>query len=508
MALYLGIDASTQGIKSELIDTERGTTSSCLVNFGCDLPQYESPEGFLPNPDPLIKESDPAMWLDALDLLFLRLKESGAPLAQVAGISGSGQQHGTVYLNRRFSSVVKSLDSGRNLATQLTPCLSRKHSPIWMDRSTHRECVELQARFGDRIQRDTGSPAIERFSGPQIRKFANNDPKSYANTAQIHLVSSFLASVLCGSSTPIDYGDGAGMNLLNLNTLEWDGAIAGFTASGLMEKLPKVTPTATIAGRLSPYFERYGFSTGTPVAVWSGDNPNSLVGVGASMPGYAGISLGTSDTFFGAMQKYRTDPAGFGHVFGNPTGGFMSLICFTNGSLAREAVRKELGLSYEAFDAESEPPRKQFLMLPYFEPESTPSVLKRGVVYNFDPLQATAPERVRALLESQVLSMRLHSAWQQGEFSCIRLTGGASKSAAMRRIIADVFHSRVETIAVSNSAGLGAAMRAANLFGGDSFESLNAMFCTATSVTQPDTASKARYETMLETYRILEKQGS
>ena len=79
MALYLGIDASTQGIKSELVDTELGTTSGCAVHFGRDLPQYGSPDGFLPNPDPLVRESDPAMWLDALDLLFARLKESGAP---------------------------------------------------------------------------------------------------------------------------------------------------------------------------------------------------------------------------------------------------------------------------------------------------------------------------------------------------------------------------------------------------------------------------------------------
>jgi len=188
--------------------------------------------------------------------------------------------------------------------------------------------------------------------------------------------------------------------------------------------------------------------------------------LGVSGPGCAGLSLGTSDTFFGAMREFHTDPDGFGHVFGNPAGGFMSLICFTNGSLAREKVRTELGLSYEEFDKTGKLPDTEFLMLPYFETESTPAVLKPGAVYGFDPEKALKRERVRALLESQILSMRLHSGWLGEEFTRIRVTGGASKSAALRRIIADVFQARVETISVGNSAGFGAAIRAANLFGG------------------------------------------
>ncbi len=498
MALYLGIDASTQGVKSELIDTVSGVSTSCAVNFGRDLPQYNSPDGFLANPDPLVKESNPAMWLDALDLLLTRLKSSGAPLHQVAGISGSGQQHGTVYLNKQFAGTLTALNPAGTLAAQLLPCLSRQHSPIWMDRSTSRECRELDAQFGKRIQTDTGSPAIERFSGPQIRKFAKENPAAYTETTVIHLVSSFFASVLCGKSVAIDHGDGAGMNLLNLKTLQWDKEIVEFTAPGLLKKLPPVSPSNTVAGTLSPYFEKYGFAPGTPITLWSGDNPSSLIGLGVSSSGCAGVSLGTSDTFFGAMDQFQTDPAGFGHVFGNPAGGFMSLICFTNGSLAREAVRKELGFSYEEFGALTPIPETENLMLPYFEAESTPLVLTPGVVCNFKNL--SKEETARAIMESQILSMRLHSTWQKVNFRRIRVTGGASKSEALRRIIADVFQAEVETISVDNSAGLGAALRAA----GQDFEALYTKFCSATSVTKPDPKLKPRYDRMLEAYRKLE----
>ena len=74
--------------------------------------------------------------------------------------------------------------------------------------------------------------------------------------------------------------------------------------------------------------------------VWTGDNPASVIGLGLIKPGQVAISLGTSDTFFGTMEKCQTDEAGEGHVFGSPTGGYMTLICFKNGSLAREKIRE------------------------------------------------------------------------------------------------------------------------------------------------------------------------
>lgn len=350
MSLFLGIDAGTQSVKSIVIESSSGRImGASSVNFGKDLPQYASPNGFLPNADPLIRRADPLMWLDALELMFRRLADSGIPLSAIRGISGSGQQHGTVYLSER----IEALRLESSLAEQIRPRLSRAESPIWMDRSTEQECRELNERFGERLRQETGSPAVERFSGPQIRKFAKEEPAAFRRTDRIHLVSSFLCSVLCGADAPIDFGDGAGMNLLNLKTLRWDSEIAEFTAPSLEKKLPPVLPSNSIAGRLDPYFAKYGFEPGIPIVVWSGDNPNSLVGVGAAEAGCAGISLGTSDTLFAPMREFKTDPDGCGHVFGNPAGSFMSLICFSNGSLARERVRDSLHVSWEFFDRDA-----------------------------------------------------------------------------------------------------------------------------------------------------------
>lgn len=507
MGCYLGIDVSTQAVKCIVIDTGAGTIpAESTVNFGEALPSYRSPNGFLPDADPLIRQANPLMWLEGLELALKQLAATGFDLAGIDGISGSGQQHGSVYLRRQLS----RLEPARSLAEQIAPLLSRPVAPIWMDRSTTEQCRELDREFGERLRSNTGSPAIERFTGPQIRKFAVEQPEAWSDTHRIHLVSSFLCSVLCGGDAPIDFGDGAGMNLLNLRVLQWDREIAAFTAPGLPEKLPPVVSSATVAGKLDSWFTRFGFRPGIPVVVWSGDNPNSLVGTGAATPGMAGISLGTSDTFFAPMHDFKTDPQGCGHVFGNPAGGFMSLICFTNGSLAREAVRKLYHADWDFFDREAlqrtPPGNGGRLLLPYFAPENTPPVITPGVRRNY--AGARPEEEIRAILESQALSLRLHSSWQGEKFHRIRVTGGASKSSGFRRILADVFQAEIETIQVTNSAGLGAALRAANVVEHLGFDQLAARFCRPTGTISPNPDHAELYNEMLEKFRDFEASGS
>ena len=354
---FLGIDASTQGVKALVIDADAGAiVASASVNFGKDLPLFDSPNGYIEALAPSEFHADPLMWVAGLELCLERLATQ-CDLSRVRGVSGSGQQHGSVYLG------------ADNEFTRAT-------SPIWMDRSTSAECAELTARFGDTILSATGSPASERFTGPQIRRFYKTNPQAYDRTRIVHLVSSFLCSSLIGSDAPIDFGDGAGMHLLDLSRMRWHEEIAEFTAPGLLAKLPPVVPSDSIVGFVDSAYAHCGLKTNTPVVVWSGDNPNSLVGVGASAPGAAVISLGTSDTVFAALESY--EPPRYGHVFGNPAGGFMSLVCFTNGSLAREKVRAECGVDWAYFDngalAETEFGNGGKFFLPWFLPETTPLV--------------------------------------------------------------------------------------------------------------------------------------
>ena len=474
MSLVLGLDSSRQSLSAVILDTEKGVVvANHSVNFGESLSHYNQPHGYDEAGARGEIHSNPLMWLEALDLLLAQMVSENIDFSQIKAVSGSGQQHGSVYLKANFNEALEGLTAQSDLKTQLANCLSRLSSPIWMDSSTSKECAEIAHAVGGNeiVRSKAGSVAVERFTGPQIRKFAKTDPDSYAGTGTIHLVSSFFASILAGKTVAIDHGDGAGMNLMNLADLDWDQDLLSATAEGLAEKLPPCAPSDSKSGLISHYFvEKYGFSPSCETIIWSGDNPCSLIGMGAASPGKVVISLGTSDTLFAAMHAPRTDPNGFGHVFGNPAGGYMSLICFKNGSLAREAIKEKYGLSWDSFekDALSQTPagNNGAMMLPFYEPEITPAIDTEGPVFSSEH-QYSSDEAVRAVLESQFLNMRTHSDWLGVSPSRIFITGGASENDGIAQVIANVFGVPVDRLDVPGSATIGAGMRAALGLGED-----------------------------------------
>lgn len=501
--MLLGLDCSTQSLSALILDTQAGTiVTQSSVNFEANLPQHQTTSGFVRGDHDGEVFSSPLMWLDALDLLLSRLVDEGMDLSQITAISGSGQQHATVYLNSTFSDTLAALDPQSDLSSQLAPCLSRSLSPIWMDSSTSEECAEIAAAMGgdEEMGRRTGSTTTQRFSGPQIRRFFKQSPDAWAATDRIHLTSSFLASVLAGKSVAIDHGDGAGMNLMNLRSGEWDETALAATAPGLAEKLPPLAASSTVAGTLANYFvEKYHFSPEAKIILWSGDNPCSLVGMGAASPGKIVISLGTSYTLFAAMDQPRTDPDGYGHVFGNPCGNFMSLICFHNGALCSERLKNSLGLSWEEFDQHaSVPPTSDSQpSLPFFEAEIT-------------PLAPAAPQdatTIRSLLDGQFLNMLARSQWMGTVPNSIYVTGGTSQSHGVCQTIANIFNANVQRMETNASAALGAAMRAGHATG-YSLEALEASFTQPMqdSLVTPDANAVAIYQRMAPRFDATLKQ--
>lgn len=465
---FLGLDSSTQSLTAIIIDLDtRKIAFQASVSFEKDLPQFGTERGVLRDRDPKVVHAPPLMWVEALDLLCGKMKAAGAPLGEVRAIAGSGQQHGSVYLNASAAGALAGLDPARPLRDSLQHIFSRATSPIWMDSSTSAECDEITAGVGGRaaLIEATGSAAFERFSGPQIRKFAKQDPSGYAGTAHIALVSSFLASVLAGRIVPLDPGDGAGMNLMDIRSKQWHPKALAATAPELGSRLPPVAPSWHVVGPVHDYFVRkFGFAADARCVVWSGDNPCSVIGLGLVEPGQVAISLGTSDTYFGTMRECRTDPNGEGHVFGSPTGDYMSLICFKNGSLAREKVKDSYGLDWDGFAAaiQSTPPGNNgAIMLPWFDPEITPRVLTPGV-HRINLRADDAAANCRAVIECQMLSMRLHSAWMGVRPTKIFATGGASVDPVRMQVVADVHGCPVYRLETSSSAALGAALRAAH----------------------------------------------
>ena len=463
MAHYLGLDVSTQSMTGIIIDSD-----SCriIIEESINYDQYFSKKyrvhhGVVEKGIGVV-HSYPLMWVEALDLLFTKIRDNGFDFSSIRALSGCGQQHGTVYLNKDAPDALKNLLPEKTLDSQLNGIFSRETSPVWMDSSTSLQCEEIEHALGgtQKVLELTGNNVFERFSAPQIRKFSQQEPKAYEATARIALVSSFIASVLVGKAVPVDAGDGSGTNLMDIQKRQWNKAAMEATAPDLSRRMDPVAESGAIAGTVHAYFvKKYGFREDCLVLPFSGDNPSSLIGLGLVEPGNIGLSLGTSDTLFACMSEPRFSQKEEGCVFASPDGtNFMALICFMNGSLARESVRDSYGLSWEMFGRilnKTKAGNEGRLILPYFDSEIVPNV-PAGV-----RRKSLAPEdaagNVRAVIEAQAMSSYIHSRWMGIDATDLYVTGGGSVNQEILQIFADVYGCPLNRSVTTNSAALGSA---------------------------------------------------
>ena len=160
---YLGLDASTQSLSAVLIDLDaHAVMYDASLNYDEMLPQYETRNGVLDDPDPKIVHAPPLMWAEALDALFDKMKSDRVSLGRIRAISGSGQQHGSVYLNAGIVNALANLDPAKSLVQNLRGVFSRSTSPIWMDSSTRAECDEICDALGG-LQATTRATGLDDF---------------------------------------------------------------------------------------------------------------------------------------------------------------------------------------------------------------------------------------------------------------------------------------------------------------------------------------------------------
>ncbi|KAI9839122.1 MAG: hypothetical protein M1819_003115 [Sarea resinae] len=528
--LYLGFDLSTQQLKGLVVTSALKVVHEAKVDFDADLSKYGIEKGVLNNKEEHEVFAPVSMWLEALDLVLQRLKDAGADFSRVRGISGAGQQHGSVYWSHEAENLLAGLDPGQSLVEQLGPkAFSHPYSPNWQDASTQKECDAFDACLGgEQVLADiTGSKAHHRFTGPQILRFRKKNSAVYKATSRISLVSSFLCSLFLGAVAPFDIGDVCGMNLRQIRTGVWNEDLLALAAGpdGVEELKRKLGDVPEDGGgewgKVSSYYvKRYGFHPSAAVTPFTGDNPATILSL-PLRPHDAIVSLGTSTTFLMSTPKYKPDPAY--HFMNHPTtaGLYMFMLCYKNGGLAREGVRNAINAqsnsgtetpstSWAKMDATatSSPPMGQvkdtdpMKMGLYFpKPEIVPNLPAGQWHFTYSPSTSKKSgdlvetregwncphDDARAIIESQLLSLRLRShrlVESDPETSLppqprrVYLVGGGSKNAAIAKIAGEVLGG-VEGVfrldVGENACALGSAYKAVwavERRAGESFEEL------------------------------------
>ena len=477
-SLFLGFDLSTQSLKSVIIDENLKTIYSDAVIYSKDLSHYNTENGVI-HLETGEYVSPVLMFIEALDLILERMKNLNIPFESIVGISGSAQQHGSIYWNSHSEKILKNLKNSEKLLPQFLEnnCFSYEYAPIWMDSTTSKYCKELEETFGrEKLCQVTGSKAFERFTGNQIKKMFIEKEETFINTSHISLISSFLAEIFLGCFTSIDYSDASGMNLFDITNKRWDDTLLNICGgSSLRLKLSNPVPSSKILGKIQSYFvKRYGFYPECKIIAFSGDNPCSLVGLGISHPGVVGISLGTSDTIFSLIKKSEAKCNFDGHLFVSPLNEeeFMMMACMKNGALVRERYKKLYAKDdwecLESLLTEENLNDNENIGFFFDFPEIAPQINVENFSFFQDKTKKeisidklTNQEIIQCLYESKAIILKLSlEKFGIKTIEKIIVTGGSSKSKGFLQIIANVFNCMIYKLDTEETAVLGAAYRA------------------------------------------------
>lgn len=437
MSLFVGLDIGTQGVKLVAYDPERrhiaATASAALEIISRD-------DG--------TREQLASWWIDGLRDCFAQL--GPAVRARISAIGVSGQQHGFVPLDR----------AGRVLAP----------AKLWCDTSTTVECREIMDAVGgaQRCIELAGNPILAGYTASKLPWTRKHRAGAYRNLATVLLPHDYINFYLTEQRFT-EYGDASGTGWLDVRRRQWSPELLAAIdpQRDLTECLPPLAELGTTFAISRTTAGELGLLPNVRVSVGGGDNMMAAIGTGNVVPGRLTMSLGTSGTLFAfADHPVVDDDAGWA-AFCASSGGWLPLICTMNCTVATETMTRLFKLKAgegEAMLASTQPGADGLVLLPFFNGERTPNLPNgRGCLLGMDLLNTTPANAYRAAMEGATYSLRNgYDAFVGAglQFDRICLTGGGSKSAAWRQMVADVFALPVSVPEHAEGAAFGAALQA------------------------------------------------
>ncbi|MFQ5699449.1 MAG: xylulokinase [Myxococcota bacterium] len=450
MALVAGVDSSTQSTKVEVRDADTGA----LVASG------RAPH---PAVTPPCAEQDPESWWRAFERAW---SQAGSP--RVEAIAVAAQQHGLVPLD----------DAGRVI----------RPAKLWCDTTSAPDAAWLidQLDGGAAAWAEAcGNVPVASFPITKLSWLHRSEPESWQRLARVCLPHDWLTRRLCGAFVS-DRGDASGtgywsaskgqyrLDLLALVDAERDWTHA----------LPAVLGPAEAAGRWG--------SDGPIVAAGTGDNMAAALGLGVG-PGDVVVSIGTSGTIYSVSEVPVTDASGSVCGFADATGRYLPLVCTLNAAKVTDAFGRLLGVSAEELDAlglAGEPGAGGLTLLPYLDGERTPDRPDaRGVLRGLRS-DVSREQLARACIEGVVCGLLdgLDALTRVTDArGALTLAGGGARSAAYRRVLADLSGRPVRTLALEEAVAAGACVQAAAAVLGAAPEQVRAAWSLgAETWTEPD----------------------
>ncbi|MGL4235810.1 xylulokinase [Tabrizicola sp.] len=261
MALHIGIDLGTSGIKAVLLEDLARVVAVAAEPVAISRPHV----GW--------SEQDPDLWVATVFTCLDRLAaEAPQEMAAVRGIGLSGQMLAALILDADMR--------------PLRPAM------LWNDQRALAECAELLASVPDIGRRTNGTPDPG-ITAPKLMWLRKHEPALMDRARMLMLTKDYVRLALTGE-VATEPSDAGGTQLLDVAAGRWDPALCaavGWNAASL----PPVLDSWAEAGRLKPeLLSRWGITGPVAVAAGAGDNMGSTLGAGGARPGDAVLTIGTS----------------------------------------------------------------------------------------------------------------------------------------------------------------------------------------------------------------------
>ena len=484
MTYFLGIDTSTTSSKALLID-EKG-----------EVIAVASSPHTLQTPKPLWSEQDPHEWWEAVSgSIKTVLEKAGIGGERVGAVGLTGQMHGLVLLD----------DAGNVLRPAI----------LWNDQRTQSQCDEIHRIVGkERFIQVTGNVALTGFTAPKILWVKENELEVFAKAKHVLLPKDYVRYKLTGEYA-MDKADGAGTVLFDLKVRDWSDEV--LSALDIPRAwMPKTFEGTEFTGFVNEEAASLtGLKVGTPVAAGGGDQAAGAVGVGAVEPGIVGLTVGTSGVVFATTPSALIEPEGRLHAFCHAVPGmwhFMGVMLSAAGSLQwyRDTLAPNVSFDDLLKEAESVPAGSEGLQfLPYLSGERTPhpDPLARGAFIGLT-LRHSRAHMTRAVLEGVAFGLKDSFTLIQnaglGEITQVRGSGGGTKGALWRQIMASVLNAELVTVNTTEGGAYGAALLAGVGAGAWSDVVTACKACIKiTGSTQPDASQVDAYQQAYAIYQGL-----
>lgn len=411
VAMYIGIDLGTSGVKAILLD-EQGTVLAS-----------QTEKLTVSRPYPLWSEQDPEQWWLATDRAMKGLGEQHS-LQDVKALGIAGQMHGATLLDKQ-----------QNV---LRPAI------LWNDGRCAQECQLLEAQVKT-SRKITGNLMMPGFTAPKLLWVQRHEAEIFRQVDKVLLPKDYLRLRMTGEFAS-DMSDAAGTMWMDVAKRDWSDEM--LAACGLTrDNMPALFEGCDITGHLLTSVASAWKMLAVPVVAGGGDNAAGAVGVGMADAGQAMLSLGTSGVYFAVSEGFLSKPESAVHSFCHALPGrwhLMSVMLSAASCLDWAAKLTGLGTVPALIDAAqtADVSAGPVWFLPYLSGERTPhnNPEAKGVFFGLTHQHGPA-ELARAVLEGVGFALAdgmdvVHACGVEPK--SITLIGGGARSAYWRQMLADI----------------------------------------------------------------------